>query len=226
MPRLFGNFLGAIVKNSRGRRGGGGPSGKDKCHRNSKPAPTRRAFRRGASSMSFSINHLSQSGVTPQYCSNAFSTGLVLASMVILLSLNACSGGKPPIETARVCLPKPSDVPEFVKLLRETGKAHGMTFFDRTAETRVELNALENANGATRADGFVLNIGVLRPDGMGVTVSELPGPGWQVALGFSSANDLAEAERFTQAVTHILGRHWRVELIPGAAGVQPFDHCP
>ncbi len=51
-----------------------------------------------------------------------------------------------------------------------------MVFFDRTAETHAERKMLGDTNGTMQADDFILNVGVLRPDGMGVTVSELAGP--------------------------------------------------
>jgi hypothetical protein len=170
--------------------------------------------------------HLDQRKATLRHFSNAFLKGLIAFTVVSLMTLGGCSEGKRPIATARMCLPNSDDVAEFVTLLRETGQSNRMTFFDRTSETRVDLRALGSPNGTVGSDGFILNVGIRRPDGMGVTASQLAGPGLQVALGFSKAEDPAEANRFAAAVIDKLKRRWRVELFPDGAGVQPFDHCP
>jgi hypothetical protein len=101
-----------------------------------------------------------------------------------------------------------------------------MTYFDRTVETRAEDQALESANGRLRKDGFVMNLGVRRSDGLGVAAGELPGPGYQVGLGFSGGKDEAEAQRFATSVIENLRRHWQVDQISGDVGVEPAAHCP
>lgn len=154
------------------------------------------------------------------------SATLLLIATTLVLLLSSCSTGKRPIATARVCLPDPSDVGQLVTLLRMTGQTYGMTFFDQTQETRADRKALGDANKSFRTDGFVLNAGVLRPDGMGVTVNELAGPGLQVALGFSQGKDAGEAKKFTEAVSHKIEQRWRIQLFEDGSGVQPFDHCP
>ena len=150
----------------------------------------------------------------------------ILMGMSVLVTLNGCSEGKRPIATARVCLPTSTDVSDFVDVIRQAGRPYGMTFFDRTPATRTDLKSLGNPAGTVGIDGFVLNIGTLRQDGMGVTASQLSGPGYQVALGFSEGADVPKAKHFNQDVVHKLKQRWRVEVRPDGAGAQPFDKCP
>ena len=62
------------------------------------------------------------------------------------------------------------------------------------------------------APAFVLNLGALRQDGMGVTASELDGPGYQVALGFSEGSNPANARRIAKNFTKGLAERWRTEV--------------
>ncbi len=153
-------------------------------------------------------------------------SAFILMGTSVLVTLNGCSEGKRPMATARVCLPTSTDVPDFIDVIRQAGLPYGMAFFDRTSATRTDLKSLGSPAGTVGNNGFVLNIGALRQDGMGVTASQLSGPGRQVALGFSEGADSREAKRFTRDVVDKLKQRWRVEVRPDGAGAQPFDKCP
>lgn len=150
---------------------------------------------------------------------------LVMIAVIIGLGFGACDRGKRPFALARVCLPTQRDVPAFLNEIRHLGAAEHMEFFDRTSATKAEREALNKPSVFPRNDGFVLNVGVLRRDGMGVTTSELGGPGFQVGLGFSEGSNPAEARRFEQAIISKLRQRWYVEVQSGDTGLQPLARC-
>src|SRR5690606_24917 len=91
--------------------------------------------------------------------------------------LSACAQGERPFLTARVCLPASADVNDFIRVIQKVAASHHMRFFDRTAETRAESDAIAKGILEYSIPKFVLNIGALAPDGMGVTASQLDGAG-------------------------------------------------
>jgi hypothetical protein len=149
--------------------------------------------------------------------------GSILFSTAIALQLLGCSGGRGPFELAVVCLSRPNDVVEFKAFMRGLAKPNHMEFFDRTEETREDRKVVGNRNAYVRSDDFMLNIGVLRADGMGVTVSENSGPGYPVILGFSEGSSSAEARRFADSVLSGLGIHWQTHVLPRAG--EPTTSC-
>jgi hypothetical protein len=139
------------------------------------------------------------------------------------LSITGCFYGKRPFLNARVCLTRRDDIVQFVELVRYLGRNEHMTYFDRSAETRLERAA--NPNAIARKDGFTVNLGITRPDGMGVTAGELGGSGYQIALGFSDGSNRTEARQFAIAVIREIRKRWPVQVIPGSLGVQPSNDC-
>jgi hypothetical protein len=63
--------------------------------------------------------------------------------------------------------------------------------------------------------------------GVGVTVSNLGLPGFQVALGFSEGSRPREAQRFAETVIRKLEARWRVQTvpIPAESGARPMSGC-
>jgi len=76
-----------------------------------------------------------------------------------------------------------------------------------------------------RKDKFILDAGLLRGDGMEVIASEMNGPGYQVAIGFSEVDDCAETKRFANSVIGRLRHKWRVDIIDPSYGIEPASDC-
>jgi hypothetical protein len=152
--------------------------------------------------------------------------GLVaVAAALLVMSLNGCSEGRRPVAMARVCLPKLDDVSQFKTVIQQLGQSYGLEYFDRSDETKKEIQAIGIPNAFPQSNGFVLNLGALRSDGMGVTAGQLGGPGYQVGLGFSAGRSQAETQRFIDAAISDLKRHWVVDVSSGELGVQPMATC-
>jgi hypothetical protein len=144
--------------------------------------------------------------------------GSLLALSAATLLLSGCAQGKRPFLVARVCLTSEKDVDDFRDLVTSTARAERMTFFDRSNDTAAEYKTLG------RKAGFVINIGALRPDGAGVTASEL-GEGYQVGLGFSEGDDLNAGKKFADTFMSEVRRRWRADAFPGSQGVFPSKDC-
>ena len=148
-----------------------------------------------------------------------------LACLATCVLITGCHSGKRPFALARVCLPTQQDVPALVNELRRLGQAQHMEFFDRTSATKSERQALRKPSVYPRKDDFVLNVGILRRDGMGVTTSELGGPGFQVGLGFSEGANPTEARQFEETTISKLRQRWVVDVQSGEIGLEPLARC-
>jgi hypothetical protein len=110
-------------------------------------------------------------------------------------------------------------VDKFVTLLRTAAHENGLSYFDRTEDTTQEYDNLKLHRP------FVLNIGALRKDGMGVTASAIGGAGYQIALGFSAGTDTNDAHQFATYFLSVLRQRWPTEVFPGSQGVKPSEKC-
>jgi hypothetical protein len=70
-------------------------------------------------------------------------------------------------------------------------------------------------------------MGFYRRDGVGLTVTNLGLPGYQVAVGFSEGSNSVDAHRLAQMVKSKLAEHWHVEDVPNPAtsGAFPIANC-
>jgi hypothetical protein len=83
------------------------------------------------------------------------------------------------------------------------------------------------SSGHERADSsLVINIGVLRKDGLGFGVGNLGLPGYQIALGFSEGSgNAAEAREFADRVVKRLEQRWHIDVVPAGQGATPMSDC-
>jgi hypothetical protein len=76
--------------------------------------------------------------------------------------------------------------------------------------------------GRERSDGSpVINVGVLRKDGLFVGGGNLGLPGYQVQLGFTKGADDAESRSFAKEVISRLEKRWGVEVLPAGVRCDP-----
>src|SRR5262245_60318024 len=129
----------------------------------------------------------------------------VSVAVLACLFLFGCTG-KRPFLIVQLCLSNGAGVTEFIREMKSIAVLEKMEFLDNSANTKRNLEVL-SYSGSERADGSpVINIGVLRSDGLGVGGGNLSLPGYQVALGFSVGSDDAEAREFANRVIKRLGQ--------------------
>jgi hypothetical protein len=97
-----------------------------------------------------------------------------------------------------------------------------MSFIDGNASAERDLKAM---GVKTDPSAPVINLGVERKDGMGLTAGNLGLPNYQVALGFSEGSDSAEAHRFADTVVRKVSEHWHVVVVPAGRGALPLVTC-
>lgn len=149
-----------------------------------------------------------------------------IAVVTPLLFLLGCAQGSRPFLIVQLCVHDRAGVSQLVGDLKELATSEHMEFFDNSANTARDLKNT-GYRGRERSDGSpVVNVGVLRKDGLGVGGGNLGLPGYQVALGFSKGSNDAESRRFANEVVRRLQRRWRVEIVPSGSTAKPLAGCP
>ena len=146
---------------------------------------------------------------------------MVSTVLISLLGmLHGCAPGKRPFLMVQVCLRDEQNLGLFTSMMKSIAQSESMNFIDNSAATQNELASLK-ANPNSR----VINIGVERKDGMGMSAGNLGLPSYQVALGFSEGSSSSEAHRFSDVVVAALKQRWHVEAVKPGKGALPMKTC-
>jgi hypothetical protein len=100
-----------------------------------------------------------------------------------------------------------------------------MKFIDGSEQTREDLDSIGAVIHGVKPTGSIVNVGVEREDGMGLTVGNLGLPKDQVAIGFSKGHSLPEAQEFVETVVGRLKARWHVEVLPIHEAVRGMQTC-
>jgi len=137
-----------------------------------------------------------------------------------------CSSGKRPFLLVQGCLGDAAGVDAFVVEMTQIARDESLRFIDGSSNVEIELNA-SGYDGQERTHGSkVLHLGIVRPDGSGVTAGNIGLPGFEVALGFSEGSDAKAAMAFATRVVERLERQWRWQVVPQGQGALPMGGCP
>lgn len=147
------------------------------------------------------------------------------AFLAILLIFYGCSAGRPPTLTYQICMQSQNDLNEFRALLREEAINSGMKFFDRTDDSKREMEVISKESPRYNKDEFILNAGILSDDGTGLTASNIPGPGMQVVLGFSGGSNKDISSKFFEKMETIISKRWRMKRVDPNAGAVSDKDC-
>ena len=151
----------------------------------------------------------------------------VLTALALAGTLYGCAPGKRPFLIAQICLAGSQDLSDFTRELQSIAQAERGRFIDTSADTKRGLGTVGYASAERTKGSPVVNMGIDLGHGVGVTVSNLGLPGFQVALGFSEGSKPREAHRFAEAVIRKLEARWRVQTVPNPAesGALPMPGC-
>lgn len=156
------------------------------------------------------------------------SNGLFAAAAVLVVgvAIAGCTPGKRPFLIAQVCLRTAQDVTAFTQELQLIAKSEGARFIDDGKNTEKNLREVGNANVDKMISRPVINMGIERPDGIGLMAGNL-GLGNGVAIGFSEGSNSPEAHKFADRVVSQLGQHWHVDFVanPAEYGALPMANC-
>jgi len=149
----------------------------------------------------------------------------VIIVAALSLSLAGCGRTKNAFTTVQFCVHDRAGAAELVADLKDIASAKHMEFFDSSTATANDL-AKSGYRGRERADGSpVINVGVLRNDGLFVGGGNLGLPGYQVQLGFTEGSDRAQSNRFAEEVVARLRQRWPVRVLPPGAAAAPMADC-
>ena len=136
-----------------------------------------------------------------------------------------CTPSKKAFLLVQLCVNDKSGATELVGELKDIAHSKNMEFFDSSADTARDLPKIGYA-GQERSDGSpVINVGVLRKDGLFVGGGNLGLPGYQVQLGFTKGSDDADSRRFANEVISRLEKQWKVEVLPAGTAATPKTDC-
>lgn len=147
-----------------------------------------------------------------------------LAAFAIACTLYGCGAGKPAFLMQQVCLRDVADLSAFTQEMQSIAQSEGTALIDRSVGTQKELDAIGHPIEGARTRP-VINMGFYRRDGIGLTVTNLGLPRYEVAVGFSEGSNPADARRFADSVVTKLAQHWHVEPVPAGTGAQEMKNC-
>ena len=150
----------------------------------------------------------------------------LLSRCTLLLLLSGCAPGKHAFLIVQTCLRDERGVAMFMEELRSIATAENMTFIDNSESTAEQLEDVGHTGSQRTAGSRVINIGVQRSDGVGVTAGNLGLLGFEVALGFSEGSDAEFAHAFADRVVARLQNYWQIEVVPAGTGAKSKGGCP
>jgi hypothetical protein len=140
-------------------------------------------------------------------------------AILFLLLASSCDTGKHPVRQVQFCLRGEQDEQLLLSVLRRFAAENRMTFFDRSADTNVELREI-GAHPGYR----VLNLSVRASDATVAGVSNAGLGRYQVTIGFNGPDDL-KTMAFANDAVATLQKHWTIVEVPEDRGAFPLAQC-
>lgn len=147
-------------------------------------------------------------------------------ALSLVAFLFACAPGKSAFLEEQICLPTPEDLSAFTGEMKSFAKANDMKFIDGSAETQRDLAAIATSQmKAEITKSPVVNMGIERADGMGMTIGNLGLPFHQYAFGFSEGADPEQAHKVADRFVTKVSKHWHLEKVPDGMGARGMKQC-
>lgn len=145
--------------------------------------------------------------------------------VTVALLLTGCAPGKHPFLMVQMCLSNQQGVEDFVEELKSVASAEKLEFVDNSSNAQQELKAV-GYSGRERTDGSrVIDVRVMRNDGMAIGATNVGLPGFQMAMGFSEGSSAVEARNFANRTLARFRKHWSIESVPSGTGAKPMADC-
>jgi hypothetical protein len=127
---------------------------------------------------------------------------------------------------AQVCLPTAEDFAAFTDDMKSAANSYNMKFIDGSAMTQRDLEDIGTPQiKAEIAKNPVVNMGVVRADGIGMTFGNLGLPPHQYAFGFSEGSDPDYANKFANDFVGKVSQRWHIEMVPNGEGARGMKQC-
>ena len=138
---------------------------------------------------------------------------------------SSCAPGKGPFLMVRMCLSNEQGVAEFVDELKTIATAEKLEFIDNSNNAQLGPKEVGNAGGERTGGSRVIDIRVMRKDGMAIGATNVGLPGFQMAMGFSEGASAVDAQDFANRTLVRIKKRWMVESVPSGAGAKPMAGC-
>jgi hypothetical protein len=121
------------------------------------------------------------------------------------------------------CLAGNSDVIELKREVNAIARSERLKFIDGSEEAQRGLEAT-GAPADTRQEP-VIHMGAEASDGLGLTVSSMGLPRFQVVVGFAEGADSLKSRAFADRVVKRLSQRWHITTVPADTGAGPLKNC-
>jgi hypothetical protein len=148
------------------------------------------------------------------------------AILYFALALLCGCTGKRPLLMIQLCVKDDPGVADFMNTMRSIAATEHMTFVDGGAQTQRELKTVGAKFEKLDAPGSVINFGIDRGGHTLIMGGNLGLPTYQIAMGFSGAEDPMEMKRLAEVVVKQLTTRWPVQTVPDGTGALPMEGCP
>lgn len=144
----------------------------------------------------------------------------------VLSVLIGCAPGEGPYQQVQMCLKDDQGLTKFTDTLKRIARSEGMAFVDRGEGAKRELDAVDPDGSVHALSGPLVNVGIYRKDGLGLTASNAGLRTYQVVVGFGAGSSSpAEARRFSSTTIAEFSKYWRVDYVPDGFGAKKMDDC-
>jgi hypothetical protein len=143
--------------------------------------------------------------------------------LVLSCSTFGCTPGKRPFLMVQMCLQDERELADLTRIMKSIAESNGLTFVDRSQETKAELNEIRKS--APNTPIATLNIGTIDPDGVGFSAGNLGMGSTEVVVGFSEGSNSSKAHLLADTVVKELQLHWKLETVPSDKGAFPNPNC-
>jgi len=147
---------------------------------------------------------------------------IVLAMSILVL---ACRREEGPSLQVQFCLGPDASSDDLKHTLRQLAKEEGMRYVDRSAETEAELRALEQLPPEVQRSFPIINVSIIRDDGMSLGGGNSGLPANQVTLGLNVGSDERTGQAFVKKALNRLQQRWDPIFVPRDRGAFPLP-CP
>jgi hypothetical protein len=125
----------------------------------------------------------------------------------------------------QMCVSNAQGVEEFVDELKSVASAEKLEFVDNSSYAQRELQELGDPNGR-RPDGtHMIDVRLIRNDGLAIGATNIGLPGYQLAMGFSAGSNAAEARNFATRTLARFRQRWPIETVLDGTGALPVAGC-
>jgi hypothetical protein len=120
----------------------------------------------------------------------------------------------------QMCLGDEKGAALFMSTMKGIAQSQNMAFIDGSRKNQEDLVQLK-----VSPNYRLIDIGIERKDGVGLSAGNVGLSAYEVAIGFSEGSNPVEAHQFTDVTVGTLKQAWDVHVVPSGQGAFPLKGC-